>query len=217
VSAEQAVILALLIAAFAAGWFAGGGRGRGALAPGENEEDVAPVESPALEGPPVDEPHVGPAEPPLPEERITPAHDRDGEPLLPPGWPGADRDDAAPAAPLPATGRALDRAVAAFETALDRWVDDGEEISPAGRAALGEFERALARLDTAVARLAEAEPASRAPRIAGGALDALREAAELLARYRAGHRLDADTSRELSALEGEVEDARAQLRGAAPG
>lgn len=214
-SAEQAVILALLIAAFAAGWFAGGGRGK-ELPQGEDDDDVAPVESPALEGPPVDEPHVGPAEPPLPEERIV--HPREpGEPVLPPGWPGAERDDDAPAAPLPAVVRALDRAAGTLEAAVDRWLDEGTQISPAGRAALGELDRALARLDAAIARLAETEPDSAAPRIAGGALDALREAAELLARFREGHLLDADTSRELSGLEDEVAEARERLRATAAG
>jgi hypothetical protein len=49
-------------------------------------------------------------------------------------------------------------------------------------------------------------------RIAGGALDALREARELLDGFRDGRTIDAGISRELDGLEDDVEAARERLR-----
>jgi hypothetical protein len=189
VSAEQIIVLVLLVAAFAAGWVANGQRGQADLdgpdgVPGTDDDLVAPVEAPVLEGPLEDEPPTGPAEPPYPEER------------------DAER-------PLPGVAalRALDRALQAYEHVVDRWIEERDAITPAGRATLGELDRAIARLDAAVTRLED----PRQERFAGSALDALRDAAEALDGFRAGGTLDAATSKRLHELEDEIEEARGAL------
>lgn len=200
-SAEQIVVLVLLVAAFAAGWIANGTRREQTLdgpdgVPGTDDDPVSPVDAPALEGPILDEPPVGPSEPPFAEER-------DVAGSAEPSQPGEHGYNGVSAL------RALDRAVQAFEHAVDHWLEDRDGITPAGRASLGELDRAIGRLDAAVDRCNGDDP--RAARLAGGALDALREMAELLGGYRDGRSLDPETSRELDALEDEVAEARDTL------
>ena len=174
-SAEQLVVLALLVAAFAAGWFARG-----------SDAAQAQDDPPTAEVPPPTEPL--PATP-LPAPR----------PALP--------TDRVPR-PLDVALRALDLANAAYETAVDRWLDEGAEITPAGRAARGELDRAIQRADVAAVRIEEGTE----PRFSAlDALEALREASRLLQAYREGRAIDAGTSRELDRLEDEIGRARAVL------
>src|SRR5687768_8098342 len=85
-----------------------------------------------------------------------------GEPIVPPPAKPlfVDRGPSPPeklSAPDPAaaTVRLLDRAIAAYEAAVERWLDEGEQITPAGRAALNELDRAIQRVDVAAMRIAE--------------------------------------------------------------
>lgn len=120
--------------------------------------------------------------------------------------------DEAPAVQAPdpakATLRLLDRAVVAYEAAVERWVDEGADLTPAGKAALGELDRAIKRVDVAAARLEEGTEQRFS---ALDALDALREAARRLQPYREGRAIDAATSRELDRLEEEIGRARSGL------
>jgi hypothetical protein len=119
-----------------------------------------------------------------------------------------------PPDPAAATLRLLDRALAAYEAAVDRWLDEGDAITPAGRAALGELDRAVQRVDVAAARIAD----DGEPRFAAlDALDALREASQLLQPYRDGAPLDAARSRELDKIESEAQSARDALSAAIAG
>ena len=176
-SAEQVVVLALLVAAFAAGWIARGG--------GRAEEDEASGDAAA-------EP-AGAA----------PATAR--APLL--------RRTSAPPDVASDAARAVALASAAYETAVDRWLDERDAITPAGRAAVGELERAVQRLDTAAARLDEAD--ETLGDAAYDALDALRRAVRHLEAFRDGRPLDAATSRALDGIEDELGRARAAF-GTAP-
>lgn len=153
------MILLLLVAAFAAGWFA---RGSGGDA---TAEDAPEPDAPSRSAPP-----------PRPD-------------------------------PVADAGRALALASGAYETAVDRWLDEGAAITPAGRAAVGELERAVQRLDVAFTRLDELDD----PRAddALDALDALREAAGLLDAFRQGSPLDGATSRALDRVDADVARARA--------
>ena len=161
-TAEQIVVLALLVAAFVAGWLARGGR----------SEDGAAAADP------------GPVPPSSPAGRPDPVRD---------------------------AARALAFATAAYESAVERWLDERDAITPAGRAAVGELERAVQRLDVAATRLDDADD----PRAddALDALDALREAAQRLDAFRQGRPLDAATSRALDAVEDDVARARAAFEG----
>jgi hypothetical protein len=164
VTAEQIVVLVLIVAAFAAGWVARG--------TSEDEE-----EAPAAGG--------------------------DAQPA--PARPGPD--------PLGDAARALAIAVAAYETAVDRWLDERDAITPAGRAAVGAVEKAVQRLDVATARLDETDhPLADA---AWDALDALRDAAKRLEAFRGGAAMDAETSRALDRVDDELARSRAALREAA--
>ena len=118
-----------------------------------------------------------------------------------------------PAAPDPAAAalRLLDQAASAFEAAVDRWLDEGDAITPAGRAALGELDRAIQRVDVAASRIPDGTEARFS---ALDALDALRQGATLLQPYREGRSLDAATSRSLDAVETELQSARDGLAGA---
>lgn len=107
-----------------------------------------------------------------------------------------------------ATGRLLDRAIQAMENAVDRWLDEGDAITPAGKAAVGELDRAIQRADVAAARIEENSEARFA---ALDALDGLREVAQLLQAYREGRAIDAQASRELDRLEDEIGRARADV------
>ena len=98
--------------------------------------------------------------------------------------------------------RALAFASAAYEKAVDRWLDERDEITPAGRAALGELERAVQRLDHAAARVDEVDEALGDA--AFDAVEALRKGAAHLEAFREGRSLDAATSRELDRIEDEV-------------
>ena len=186
-SAEQLVVLALLVAAFAAGWFARGGR-----AGGQADE--------------VEGGGFAPLSPPVPS-------------VPPPGAVGLPAGDARPRAlaasasePARDADRALALAAGAYETAVDRWLDERDAISPAGRAAVAELERAVQRLDHAAARLDEVD--ETLGDAAYDAVDALRDAVKHLAAFRDGRAIDADTSRELDRIEDEVERARAAFAGA---
>ena len=164
-TAEQLVVLALIVAAFVAGWVARGSGGSGE----------------AAEAPEAGEPTPGPS-----PRTVTAA-------------PGAD--------PVAAAARALALAASAYETAVDRWLDERDQITPAGRAAVGELERAVQRLDAQAARLDELDhPLADA---ALDALDALREGTRELDAFRDGAALDAATSRTLDRVDDELDRARA--------
>jgi hypothetical protein len=190
VTAEQLVVLALIVAAFAAGWLARGAGGSG-------EASAAPAD---------DDPATPPAPPtPAPAAPTTPARaaPRARRRLRPAATPAAD--------PAADAARALALAASAYEQAVDRWLDERDSITPAGRAALGELERAVQRLDTACARLDEVDdPLADA---AWDALDALREATRHLDAFRNGVALDAATSRALDGIERELAHARAAFEG----
>ena len=182
----QVIVLVLLVAAFAAGWFA-----RGGDAPEAEEEAEAAPE--AALAPPTE---VLPATP-LPQ---TPAQVHAPVP--------ADRIPR----PLDVALRALDLANAAYEAAVDRWLDEGVEITPAGRAAVGELERAVRRLDLAAGRLEAAQDDhSREVAEVRIAISAFTDAIELLGAYRENRAIDAATDRKLRELEDEVEQCRAAL------
>ncbi|HEX8205874.1 MAG TPA: hypothetical protein VF587_07440 [Solirubrobacteraceae bacterium] len=193
-SAEQIVVLILIVAAFVAGWVARGG--------GDGEEEAAEEAGAA---PPLASAAISPAAPALAPTTVAPASGdaRKGR-----------RGRAAPRAdPVADAARALTLAAAAYEKAVDRWLDERDEITPAGRAAVGEVERAAQRLDTATARLDETDhPLADA---AWDALDALRDAVRHLDAFRAGHALDGTTSTALDRIEDELERARAAFEGGA--
>jgi hypothetical protein len=215
VTAEQVVVLVLLVAAFAAGWIARGDGGKEAAA----EEDApaprpgAGAATPATSAPATSAPTAAtPATSAPATSAPTAAAARTAAPAGetdPPRRRLRRAARPAPSRPDPATdaARALSLASAAYETAVDRWLDEREEISPAGRAAVGELERAVQRLDHAAARLDEVD--ETLGDAAYDALDALRKAARHLAAFREGRALDAPTSRELERLEDEVARARA--------
>jgi hypothetical protein len=208
VTAEQVVVLVLLVAAFAAGWIA---RGDGAKEPAA-EEDAPPsrpaagaatpaTSAPATSAPATSAPATSAptaAAPPT----ATPTADPPRRRLRRAARPAPSRPD-----PAADTARALSLASAAYETAVDRWLDEREEITPAGRAAVGELERAVQRLDHAAARLDEVD--ETLGDAAYDALDALRKAVRHLGAFREGRALDAPTSRELERLEDEIARARA--------
>ena len=184
-AAETLVALAVVaVLAFVAGWIA---RGRGDSAtPADPDLEVAA------------EPIVDPS----------PSHEATRPPIVKRPVPGLLSDPSpAVAAPDPAaaTVRLLDRAVAAYEAAVERWLDEGADISPAGRAALGELDRAIQRVDVAASRIDEGTEARFS---ALDALDGLREASKLLQPYREGGTLDRPTSRELDRVESEIQAAR---------
>jgi hypothetical protein len=210
----QVLVLALLVAAFAAGWLARGSdleevEGRGArrrrrrMRRGEAEATAGQPTAEATVATPVTAPLVDTARwAPLEAEAPAPA------PGPAPGTLPQPRDVAV---------RALDLASTAYEHAVDRWLDEGVAITPAGRATLGELDRAIRRLDLAVGRL-DAAPGDH-EREAGEAriaLAALRDASELLGGYRDGRAIDAATDRQLRELEDEVAQARQALTGELP-
>ncbi|CAA9502686.1 MAG: hypothetical protein AVDCRST_MAG85-1861 [uncultured Solirubrobacteraceae bacterium] len=150
-------------------------------------------------------PSVSPGEELSEQKPAVAAQTRTGglTPSVSPGKEPVKAPDAAKA-----TLRLLDRAVVAYEAAVERWLDEGADVTPAGKAALGELDRAIKRVDVAAARLEEGSE----PRFSAlDALDALREAARLLQPYREGRAIDAATSRELDRLEDEVRRARSGL------
>jgi hypothetical protein len=178
VTAEQIVVLVLIVAAFAAGWVARGGPGEAAR---EDDADTPKRRRRRRRPPPDDTVPAAPGR----RTRAAPT-------------PRAD--------PVADTARALALAAAAYETAVDRWLDERDAITPAGRAAVGEVERAAQRLDAATARLDELDhPLADA---AWDALDALRDAARHLDAFRNGAALDAATSRALDRIEDDLADAR---------
>ena len=197
-AAETLVALAVVaVLGFLAGWIA---RGRseadqGGLTPPTPDQggltpSVSPGEAPlrgkpAFAGDTGDSPHQGGLTP-----SVSP-----GETVVAPD-------------PAKATLRLLDRAVVAYEAAVERWLDEGADVTPAGKAALGELDRAIKRVDVAAARLVEG---SEQRFSALDALDALREAGRLLQPYREGRAIDAATSRELDRLEDEIRRARSGL------
>jgi hypothetical protein len=183
VPAEQLVVLALIVAAFAAGWIARGGGG--------DDERAEHAEAP-------------PAGAATPARRLA----RRAAPGAEPAAASARRRPSAPRAdPVADAARALALASTAYETAVDRWLDERDAITPAGRAAVGEVERAVQRLDAACARLDELDdPLADA---AWDALDALRDAVGHLDAFRAGRTLDAATSRTLDGVDRELAHARA--------
>lgn len=211
-SGEQLVVLALLVAAFASGWVA---RGDGPLI--RRRRDRPPADphpdDPRTSDGGADHPDSGTFGPPAAVAAPAPAPT---DPITAP-MPVA--------APLPAAGRpvdrpdpvgtalkALDRAAAALEQAVDRWVDERDAISPAGKAAVGEVDRAIKRLDLAASHVASTHGDRSEPYFAAlDALDALRAAAGVLGGYREGRPLDASASRELDRVERELADARDAL------
>ena len=125
--------------------------------------------------------------------------------------PAPARSGAAPATgprpdPVADAARALALASGAYETAVDRWLDEADAITPAGRAAVGELERAVQRLDVAFARVDELDDPHADPLL--DALEALQEAARLLDAFRQGRALDGATSRVLDRVEDTVAEAR---------
>lgn len=188
-AAETLVALAVVaVLAFVAGWIA---RGRA--------DASIPVEP---DVPVYGEPVVPPSKTLFAEggqsPSVSPGNIRGQSPSVSPGEISAPD-------PAAATVRLLDRAFAAYEAAVERWLDEGADITPAGRAALGELDRAIKRADIAAARIAEGTE----PRFSAlDALDALREAARLLQPYREGATLDANRSRDLDRLEDEIRRAR---------
>ncbi|HEX2085225.1 MAG TPA: hypothetical protein VHF89_06045 [Solirubrobacteraceae bacterium] len=193
-SAEQLVVLALLVAAFVAGWVA---RGTREEEEGTDEDEAAAARSGAAA-----------------------AAATAAAPAVRSGAAPAVRSGAAAAAAAPRpdpaadAARAVGLASSAYEAAVERWLDERDEITPAGRAAVGELERALQRLDVAAARLDEVD--ETLGDAAYDALEALRAAARHLEAFRAGRPLDAATSRELERLEDAVAHARAALEAARP-
>jgi hypothetical protein len=184
-AAETLVALAVVaVLAFVAGWIA---RGRA-----DHAEAAGPEVEVAAE--PIDI---------APRRRGQTPSARDGG-QTPPRREGG----LTPSAPDPAaaTARLLDRAVTAFEAAVERWLDEGDAITPAGKAALGELDRAIQRADVAAVRIEEGTE----PRFSAlDALDALRQASQILQAYREGRAIDAGSSRELDRLEDEIRRARA--------
>ncbi len=216
----QALVLFLLVAAFAAGWLARGsdledqqrarrprrlGRRRGSAGEAPHA-DATPLGEVVAGAPPGG---IGAATAPLVGVEDARRAQELPEPTAPP--------PAATPQPRDVALRALDLAVAAYEAAVDRWLDEGATISPAGRATLGELDRAIRRLDLAAGRL-DAAPGDHA-REAGEAriaLATLRDAADLLGRYREGEAIDAAADRQLRELEDEVAQARQALAGELP-
>ncbi|MDQ3740485.1 MAG: hypothetical protein M3389_06020 [Actinomycetota bacterium] len=181
-TAEQLVVLALLVAAFVAGWVARGGRDD------EPEEAGSAGSKGSASGGPTAAVSDGP-------KGVASGASKGAA-------PGGGRPD-----PAGDAERAISLASAALDTAVDRWLDERDEITPAGRAAVGEVERAVQRLDVAAARLDEVD--ETLGDAAYDALDALRTGARLLASFRDGHALDVAASRELERVEDEVARARA--------
>ena len=181
----QVIVLLLLVAAFAAGWFARGSDAADAQEdPPAAPEDAPPPTQPLPATPLLQTP--APVQASLPTDRVP--H------------------------PLDVALRAFDLADAAYETAVDRWLDEGAQITPAGRAAVGELERAVRRLDLAAGRLEAAqEDHARELGEVRIAIAALTDATELLGAYRDGRAIDAATDRRLRELEDEVAQSRAAL------
>lgn len=202
---EVLVALAVVaVLAFVAGWLARGRsdanpRGQSPQEPA-NPRGLSPQKTADLKG-------LSPQESPAPAasaasvKGLSP-HNPANVKGLSPQEPVAAPDPAA------ATGRLLDRAIQAMENAVDRWLDEGDAITPAGKAAVGELDRAIQRADVAAARVAEDSEARFA---ALDALDGLREVAQLLQAYREGRAIDAQASRELDRLEDEIGRARADV------
>ena len=179
-AAETLVALAVVaVVAFVAGWIARGRADRAEAAGPETEVHAEPIVVP-----PRKERGQSPS--------VSPRNERGQSPTAPD--------------PAAATGRLLDRAITAFESAVDRWLDEGDAITPAGKAALGELDRAIQRADVAAVRIEEGTE----PRFSAlDALEALRQASQILQAYREGRAIDAASSRELDRLEGEIGRARA--------
>ena len=194
VTGTQLLVLGLLVVAFAAGWFArGGGEAEEEATPAEEQEAVTASAAPATGT-------IAAAGGP-----IAPTQAVQTTPAPAPATPPQPRDVAL---------RALDLATSAYDAALDRWLDEGAEITPAGRATLGELDRAIRRVDLAIGRLqAAAGDHEREASEARIALSALREAATLLGRFRDGHAIDAAADRQLRELEDDVAQARDALAG----
>ena len=127
-SAEQLIVLALLIAAFAAGWVA-----RGAGARRTEPEGLGPAwDAPVLLGEPETEPQPEPETEPQPEPEPEP------EPAPEPEPPDPAR-----------LAAAIDSGAHHFEAAVEAWLDDHGEMSPEGDRAIRGLDRALAVLDAA--------------------------------------------------------------------
>jgi hypothetical protein len=185
VTAEQLVVLGLLVAAFVAGWVARGGREEDEVEE-PRQDDAAPAPPPAARKPALWRGRTGaaaaPSEPAPRGTRPDPVHDAE---------------------------RALSLAAAAYETAVDRWLDERDAITPAGRAAVGAVEQAVQRLDVAAARLDESDAPDATADAVYDAVRALRDAARRLDAFRQGQAMDAATSRELDAVDDVVARARA--------
>jgi hypothetical protein len=208
------LVLALCVASFAAGWFARGSdleeakarearRGRRRRGRRADEQPTAEAVAEVVAGAPPG--GIAAAGAPLAAAEVAPLH-------------AAAEARAASTSELPRPGavalRALDLATSAYEHAVDRWLDEGAAITPAGRATLGELDRAIRRLDLAIGRL-DAAPGDHEHEKAEAriAIAALRDAAELLGGYRDGRAIDAAIDRQLRELEDEVAQARAALAG----
>ena len=160
---EPLIVIALLAFGFIAGWVvraAVGGR-----AP-TDQDRPEPAPRPAVEPRRADEQEPQPAAEPAP------------------GQPAASR-----LVPAPAATPDLGRAVQAYETVVDEWLDDDGQIDDSGR-------RSVEELDAAVDELERAG----APNGAAEAVAALAAARELI-RERRSQALDADTNRQLAELE----------------
>jgi hypothetical protein len=183
VTAEQLVVLGLLVAAFVAGWVARGGREEDELEEATDEAPAAPPRKPALwRGRSAATGAAASPDPPRRGARPDPVHDAE---------------------------RALSLAAAAYETAVDRWLDERDAITPAGRAAVGAVEQAVQRLDVVAARLDESDAPDAMADAVYDAVKALRDGARRLDSFRQGEAMDAATSRELDAVEAVLERARA--------
>ena len=192
-AAETLVALAVVaVLAFVAGWIARGRADRAEAVGPEVEVAAEPIVQGRGRTPTLHAQYEGPS------PSVAAAQHEGPSPSVAPSAPD----------PVAATARLLDRAIAAFETAVERWLDEGDAITPAGKAALGELDRAIQRTDVAAVRIAEGTE----PRFSAlDALEALRQASQLLQAYREGRAIDAGTSRELDRLEDEIGRARAGL------
>jgi hypothetical protein len=122
--------------------------------------------------------------------------------------PAAEEEPAtASSAASPQEAALVDAALAAYDNAVERWLDEGTAIGDDGRRALDELDDALDRLAAAVRSGAPASPAVRAHA-------ALERAAWHLTAFERGSALDAPTSRALAALEDEVAAARQAMASA---
>lgn len=208
-SADQAVVIALLVAAFAAGWFARGGREDD----GEEEVEAPPAAAPpppARPAPPTRAESAGGGARNGPAGGAARTEPAGGAALTGPSG-GAARTEPSGGAgrpdPTADAARWISLASTAFATAVDRWLDERDAITPAGRASVGAVERAVQRLDAAAARLDEVDEVLGDA--AYDALEALRDGAKLLDGFRRGAPLDAAANREIDRIEEEVARARA--------